>query len=255
MSSTSTPNPSASRSPAASVAGALAQDLTGYAVFWAAIVAVLVVAVATLESGFGTSTVDSSLWQAVGSLVRWVVLVGGVIVTRSYVPLYVAHGVSRRHVLRGTAPVLLGLTVVLGVATAVGFAVEGLIFGALGWEHRLPDESNRFLYDSPDQYGLIVVGTAAAYLGYLVTGAIAGSAFSRWGPAGAFLLPVAVLPVSVAELSAGGGWAAEVSGIDIGLPAPTALAVTALACAAGAAVVAVILRAIPLDNDNVAWWR
>jgi hypothetical protein len=237
------------------VAGALATDLLGYAVFWLGIVLVFMVAGMVVIPRVGT--VDFSLWQGALGFLRWVVLAGGFMVARSYMPLFVAHGITRRHVLVGAAPVVLGLAVAIGAVVAAGFAAEGAVYGVLGWPQRISGDGSRFLYEQPDQYGLIFVGSACSVLAYLLSGALIGASYTRWGGVlGTLFLPVSFLPALVVEVASGGGW---FGGPEVGegwvQSLPVVVALTALVGLAGGAVVAAILRDIPLDNDNVAWWR
>jgi hypothetical protein len=235
------------------VARAFAGDLAAYAVFWAPIAVTGAVAIAVFVAN--TGSVDASIWVGVHSFTRWLLLVGGIMAARNYVPLFVAHGISRRQVLAGMWPVVAGLAVLLGLASGVAFAVEGLAFDALGWPHVLSDEGDRFVFDRPDDYLVIVPTMAIADLAYLVTGALIGATYTRTGGLfGTLLLPLSVLPVVVVELTAG-GWLAGVHEGPAELPAALALALALAACVLGGLGASLALRDVQLDNDNVAWWR
>jgi hypothetical protein len=239
-------------SPHRRVARCFAGDMAAYTVFWVPIVVVVTVAVGVLIAR--TGTVDASLWQGVHGFTRWLLVGGGFIAARHYLPMFVAHGISRRHILAGIWPVMAGLAVVLGVATGVAFAVEGVVFDALGWNHVISDEGNRFLYQRPDQYTLIIPATAIADLSYLVTGTLIGATYARGGVVGTLLLPVSVLPALVTEVT-GGGWLLDDALASTDLPVAAGLAAGLAACALGAVGATLALRNVELDNDNVAWWR
>jgi hypothetical protein len=175
---------------------------------------------------------------------------------RGHIPRFVANGIARRDTLTGIWPLLLGVAAGVALLTAVLYAVEGVVFGAYGWEHTLVPGN---LYVRPDQYALIAVSSVCVNVGCLVTGVLLALGFARWDVLRGFLFaPVALVPGALAMTCA--SMNLFVTHLPAGFPGGHWPTVAALAVAVPASVVGILAspalaRGITLDNGNLAWWR
>jgi hypothetical protein len=144
-------------------------------------------------------------WGIGTQLVRWFVGVMGGFVTARYLPLYVAHGWTRRDAARQTAVSTASLALVVAVLVTVGFALEGLVYRLAGWPQALDGDH---LFSSADQYGWILAEHALVLLVWIAAGALIGATVPH-GLGTAVTLPaifVAGGAVVVAEVVIGTGY-------------------------------------------------
>jgi hypothetical protein len=167
-----------------------------------------------------------SLWLVIaGAAAKYWLGVIGVLLVSLHLRQFVANGVTRHDFLAGTALAGLLVTVLFALAVPLGHGAEQLLMGLGG--------------PLPPQYPTTSFGTGLrefghilpASLAFLVTGAAASAGFYRFGAwTGLALLPLAVLPVGVAEALLGvdehGGF--DVRFLPYAAAALVTLAVTAL---------------------------
>jgi hypothetical protein len=243
--------------PAARVAFVLAGDLAMYALTWTGIVAGLYAFNMVINTTIGESR-DSSLWDVGVLVVRYALLAGGIVVARSYVPVFVVHGITRRDSYTGGVPVALGLAVLVALGATLVFWFESIGYEAAGWPHDMAGRDAYRIYDALDQYGLVLVELLAVSVAHIVSGLLIGSAMERWGDAGGLFIPVAVLPAAITEMVLGAGivgmWLVDLTGIES--PAPgVAVAISAVVVAAGVAGIRLLTRDAPVDGQHLTWWR
>ena len=167
-----------------------------------------------------------SLWLVIaGASAKYWLGVVGVLLVTLHLRQFVANGITRHDFLAGTAIAGLLAAVLLAAVVPLGHGAEQLLMGLGG--------------PLPPRYPTTSFGTALrefghilpASLAFLVTGAAASAGFYRFGAWGGLaLLPLAVLPVVVAEALLGvdehGGF--DVRFVPYAAAALITLAVTAL---------------------------
>jgi hypothetical protein len=205
------------------------------------IVAVLTVGVAT----FGTIT--ASVWDPAAMFLRWVALGYGLYLTNGLLPMYVAHGQTRRAFLVQVAVFLVVTAAVLAVLVGVGYFLEGILYRAMDWPQAV--RPNR-AFSSPGQFPLVFAAYWVMFLVWTFTGAFLAAAFYRPGGWGVVAAPLALVLVSASGLAFGlnglpfvGRFldAAEVS-------RPLSLALSGGSLLLGLAMTWVIVRDIPIRN-------
>lgn len=194
-------------------------------------------------------------WGVGTQLVRWFVGAIGVYLTAIYLPLYVAHGRTRRDTAVDSA-LFAGIYVALvAVLVAVGFAIEGLVYRIADWPQTL---DHVHLFDAPDQYHLVLLEFAVVLAVWVAAGAMLGAGFYRHGGLGMALIPVGLAAVPVTEAGTGPGTAGpffygspppllDAVGLSSGPASPLAAVVTSLlVCAVLGAVTWPIVRDVPI---------
>ncbi|MFI0419954.1 hypothetical protein [Spongiactinospora sp. 9N601] len=156
-----------------------------YAIF---VVVVMGVAVAIGVLG----DLESSVWERAVQAARWYVLVIGITVVRLYLPVYVAHGRTRREFAGQAAVFTLLFAPAVSALTALGYLLEGLVYRLGGWPHQIAD---RHLFGGPGQVPLVLAEYWAQYLVWVSAGVLLGAAFYRLSVGGVLLIPVAAVPV------------------------------------------------------------
>ncbi|GGI08224.1 hypothetical protein [Egicoccus halophilus] len=144
--------------------------------------------------------ITTSGWQVGTQIARWFVGAIGVYLTAVYLPLYVAHGRTRRE----TAVQLAGFGVVYvvlaGVLITAGYALETLVYALAGWEQGVePTTFVTAATDHPRLLGQYLVLFAVWH----AAGGLLGAAFYRGGGHGALALVPAVGAVIGIEWAAG----------------------------------------------------
>jgi hypothetical protein len=126
--------------------------------------------------------IDRSVWEEAGGIVRFFAAgVVGWLVYR-YLPVYVAHGVTRREFMKKLTVFTVVLSALLGALAALGFALERLVFSVADWPQELTDEH---VFDSATELPTILLAFWLAFLVWTAVGAIIGAAIYRqddgWG--------------------------------------------------------------------------
>lgn len=159
---------------------------------------VITVVVTLVVSAF----VDVSIsgWDMATQLTRWYAGGAGVYLTAVYLPLYIAHGHTRRAFLTQLPGSIVAMVVTLGALVAVGYLVEHVVYRAAGWEQGLTQDH---LFNSTTEVGLVFAEFSLLLLVYLVGGALAGAAFYRHAALGTVLIPVLLAAAGVSEAVTG----------------------------------------------------
>ncbi|OLB74005.1 MAG: hypothetical protein AUI14_24720 [Actinobacteria bacterium 13_2_20CM_2_71_6] len=204
--------------------------------------AIFAVVYAGLNIGFGlTHGVNTSVWQLSGGQVpRYFLSAVGILLTMLRLPVYVAHGVTRRQVILGGSVFAVLICALWTALTLLGYGIEYAVVVP-----RLP------LYPvSLGQVPGLGVVVFLLDLAYLYSGWLLGSLFYRFGVrAGILLTPVAVLPSVGAEFALNVDWNSQPLHFALGNGAPALLAslLLGLVCVAvGAAAVYAVLRTVPI---------
>lgn len=145
--------------------------------------------------------IRSSGWERASQLPRWYAGAIGVYMTALYLPVYIAHGRTRREFLNQAPVAILVTTTVLATLMAIGFAIENLAYRMAGWPQTL---SSTHLFESPTEFGLVVLEFWLAFVVWMVAGTFLGASFYRNPLLGFLMLPVALLAATLVEGSLGG---------------------------------------------------
>ncbi len=229
----------------------LRDDALGILLLWsgfAAFVFALVFAVAAFRP------IELSGWETASQIPRWFAGGMGIYMTAVYLPLYIAHGFTRRESMRQLTVATAGSITLLAVLMTLGYAIERGIYAVAGWPQELVQSH---LFDHASNYPLILLEFLLLFTVWAAAGAFAGSAIYRNPAYGLFAVPVglAMVVVSEAALNPGflefvtaiGGWlGVEADGVSV-----TASLVITLGCLALATPATwLLVRDLPLRNQQ-----
>ncbi|MCC5947838.1 MAG: hypothetical protein JJT89_05225 [Nitriliruptoraceae bacterium] len=198
-------------------------------------------------------TIEVSGWEVGSQLPRWFVAGMGVYLATVYLPLYIAHGYTRRESARqlalsgaATIPLLAGLM-------TLGYAIERAIYTAAGWPQQL---QQAHLFDQPTQYPLVYLEFLLLFTVWGVAGAFVGAAIYRHPGNGLFAIPIGLAMLGLAETALSPGAFEFLAGLvgPIGAPAGGSVVVST-AIALGCASVALpatwlVIRDLPMRNQE-----
>lgn len=189
------------------------------------------------------SQIRVSGWSHMAPLLVWLGGFWGAYLVAARLPLFIAHGRSRRSFAVGAAAAAVPVALLAGALATAGFAVESLVYGLMGWPWRLEPF---LLLPAADHYPLIFASYTLAALVAIPTGAMLAAAFSRSGWLGLLLLPGVLLLVAMARAALYGEFR-----YLFGLSMPQTAVGQALFVCTGVAVAAaaatwVLIRNVPL---------
>ena len=153
--------------------------------------------------------VTESIWENAGQWPHWVLFSLATGLVSLYLPIAVAHGVTRRAAFRALAVTAVTVTLSWAACMVAGQLAERLIYHWLDWPDVL---TGSHLFTSGSHFtGADVLPMFADYgllfLGYAATGALVGAAYFRLGGRlGTVVLPLTLLPVVVIEALLSTGW-------------------------------------------------
>lgn len=185
----------------------IARDvLVDYLKWFAGIWLIAIVITSTIISVvayLGTPT--TSIVDFVLSAPRYWLFVVGLLFTNAWLGPYVACGVTRRDFAIGG--VLAGLAASLTAAAmlAVTIFAEGRLYAAAGWKL---DYESPHLFDSPDQWGLLLVEFCLVFGAHFFAGWALGTLFYRYGAWATFAAVPVFAMATGTEVALGTGWAA-----------------------------------------------
>jgi flagellar biosynthesis protein FliQ len=156
------------------------------------VVTVITVGVAT----FGA--VSQSAWETASQLPRWYALITAVSLVREYMPLYVAHGQTRRQFGAQAAVTVALFAPFLSALMVAGYLLETVLYGLMGWPQVLTDPH---LFSEPTQVPLVFAEHVVEFLAWMVAGAFVGAGFYRWQVGGLFTIPFGGGLILLAEFS------------------------------------------------------
>ena len=231
------------------MAGLLGGHLFFYFLIWVGIGVALLTANLIASGVWGD--VDGSVWDGQSSVFQYAILAGGIMVVTGYVPIMVAQGVTRRAAADGSLVAVAGLAVAAALATTLAYGVEHVVFAVNDWPHVLGGTRELHIYDSPDQYGLILVEVLALYATHVVAGMVIGAGFFRFGWVWGipYLLGGVALAV-VGEFLVASGFAGVRVGDALGLDAPpvgVGVAGVVALVAVGAVTARRVIRGLPVE--------
>jgi hypothetical protein len=222
----------------------LATHLPFLALCWAVFAAAVLVLTFAIDL---STTITRSVWDPAATVVRWFALGYGVYFVYRMLPVYVAHGRTRREFLRAMAVFVPAAAAVVAALLTLGLALEGVLYRVMGWTHRVGPER---LFDAPDQLPLVLGSYWAMLVIWTTIGLLLGAGFYRSGGSELVVILLALAMVVVT------GYGIGVSGLPfVGAVVDVAdlpLAGTAALCLAGlvpgAAVTWALVRDLPIRN-------
>jgi hypothetical protein len=159
---------------------------------------VVVALIATGVAIFGT--LEGSAWEVAAQFPRWYALFIGVALMREFLPLYIAHGQTRREFGAQAAVTVSLFAAFLAVLLVAGYLLESLIYRMADLD---PSLSRTHLFAEPTQVHLVFLEYLIRFLTWTVAGALMGAAFYRWEGGGLLSLPVGVAMILVGEEAVG----------------------------------------------------
>lgn len=167
---------------------------------------VLTVAITLLASIF--VDVRISGWDLPAGLSRWYAGGVGVYLTAVFLPLYVAHGRTRREFLAAAPVVVAVVAVLLSATVTLGYVLESVLYGVAGWPQGLTGWSEPLVSEiDASVTTFVTIGSRHLLLMtvWLVGGALAGAAFYRQTSLGLATIPLLLVVAGVTEAAVGGG--------------------------------------------------
>ncbi|MEZ0075099.1 hypothetical protein [Planotetraspora sp. GP83] len=195
---------------------------------------------------FGTLT--GSVWESATQLTRWFALFIGVGLVREFLPLYIAHGQTRRQFGAQAAVTVTLFAPFLSALITAGYLLEKVLYGLAGWPHVL---GRSHLFTEPAQVPLVFAEYLIEFLVWIVAGAFIGAGFYRWGGGGLLTIPVGVGLVVLANAAVGTDLRLPfIRNIGLDLPQSPAMTVgVALGMfLLGLALTWAVIRDVPLRN-------
>lgn len=171
----------------------LHQDLGAMLWIWA-IFLVLVLILTGVVSAF--RTIEVSGWEIAGQIPRWYLGAVGVYLTSVHLPLYVAHGYTRRESFRQLAVVGAIIVAIAAVLMTLGFVVERLVYAIAGWPQAI---GNPHLFADAAAYPAILLEFVLVFAIWAVGGSFVGASFYRSPTLGMLSIPVGIAGLIVAE--------------------------------------------------------
>lgn len=216
-----------------------------FAWFIAVTMAIIAVTAAALA---GTGLLDASVWgNTAAGQPRYFLLAMGVLLVSTHLPVYVAHGVTRRVFALAALAFATAVAFAFSVWAMLGFGVEHLILADLGLLGGLAEP---YPVQSIGAGLRLMLELTLVDLVYVCCGWLIGSLYYRFGGwTGTLLLPPAVIPVLVAEGGFGEKWLGTVIVAVTGLKPPpygVGLLIALAAVAVTMAAIHILTRSIPL---------
>jgi hypothetical protein len=230
----------------------LRDDALGVVLLWAGF-AVFIFAVVFTVAPF--RPIEVSGWETGSQVPRWFAGGVGIYLTAVYLPLYIAHGFTRREIARQLLVATAGTIAIMAGLMTLGYAIERVIYAVAGWPQTLLQSH---LFDTASNYPLVYLEFLLLFAVWVAAGAFVGAAIYRNPANGLFAIPIAIVMIGVAESALSPGFFEVITAFAgwLGL-APDGVSVTAsLLVTAGCLAVGLpgawwFVRDMPLRNQRV----
>jgi len=153
-----------------------------WAGFW------LLVTAVTVVLGL-TGRLTQSAWEVASQLPRWYALFVGVALVREFLPMYLAHGQTRRRFAVDGAITVTLFAPFLAALLTVSYLLESVLYGLAGWPQAL---TRPHLFTEPTQVPLVFAEYLLEFAAWIPAGAFMGAAFYRFRGNGLLSVPVGV---------------------------------------------------------------
>ncbi|GII00784.1 hypothetical protein [Planobispora takensis] len=224
----------------------LASQLFFAGLVWAAFYAVVTLITVGIAV-FGTLT--NSVWESATQVPRWFALFAGVAMIREFLPLYIAHGQTRRQFGAQAAVTVALYAPALSALLVLGYLLETLLYNVAGWPQEL---ARPHLFASPTDVPLVFLEYLVEFLAWIVAGTFMAAAFYRWQGGGLLSIPLGIGLVVLGEAAIGTELRLPFIRFPLGVVStPTVLTVLAggVGCSLlGLAMTWSIIRDVPLRN-------
>ncbi len=215
---------------------------------WGVLLGLVTVVVAGVAI-FGDVT--ESAWEKGAQAPRWYALFVGVALVNEFLPMYVAHGQTRRQFGAQAAVTVALFAPFLSALIVLGYLVEAGAYHLIGWEQVL---DRAHLFTEPTQLHLVFLEYLLEFLVWIVVGAFIGAGFYRWQAGGLLAIPVGVGLIVPTQGMLGGELDLPVIGRMLdqlptqAQPVPVTLGVALLTFLVGLALTWAVIRDVPLRN-------
>ncbi|GAA2356256.1 hypothetical protein [Nonomuraea africana] len=192
---------------------------------------------------------DESVWEKAVQLTRWYALFVGVALVTEFLPLFIAHGQSRRQFGFQAAVTIAVFAPFLAFLLVISFLLEALLYGLTGWTWAL---GQAHLFTAPTQAPMIFLEYTVMFVAWLVAGVLVSAAFYRWQGGGLLAIIPAAVMVLFVQSTIGDKMPLPFITFQLGFNLPDS-ALGAVLAAAGTFVVGLgltwlIIRDVPLRN-------
>jgi hypothetical protein len=190
---------------------------------------------------------DRSVWDPAVSVARWFALGYGVYLVHRLLPVYVAHGRTRREFAASVAVFLVAASAMVAALLAIGLALERVLYRAMDWPHQVDAER---LYDAAGPYPLVFASYWALMLTWAAMGLLLGAGFYRSNGTELVAIALALAMVVVTGYAIGfDGLPLVGSVVDLArLPLAGTLALCLAGLLPGVAVTWALVRDIPIRS-------
>lgn len=226
----------------------LAANVWFAGMLWAGFV-VVVALIAAVVAVFGD--LNTSAWEPASQLPRWYALFAGVALIREFLPMYIAHGQTRREFGLQAAVTTVLFAPFLSTLVVLGYLMETGIYHLADLPQRI---GRPHLFTEPTQVHLVFAEYLVEFLAWLIAGTLIGAAYYRWEANGlVFTIPLGIGIVVLAKATVGTDLPLPVIENRLSLDLsgqPVLSAVIGVATLLGAlALTWSIIRDLPLRND------
>jgi hypothetical protein len=193
------------------------------------------------------TTISWSVWDPAASFVRWFAFGYGLYFINRMLPVYLAHGRTRREFAGSMALFVLVAAAVVAALLTVGFVLEAALYRFMEWPHRIEPER---LFDAPDQYPLVFLSYWAMLVIWMTIGLLLAAGFYRSGGNELVVIVLALAMVVVTGYGIGfSGLPFIGTVVDVAdVPLAGSLAIWLAGLLPGAAVTWALVRDIPIRN-------
>lgn len=228
----------------------LAGTLTVGVWYWP-VIALAAVVIALIQ--WRIDALDGSTVQYVVGSTRWFAFSLGVIIPQALMRVHLTAGGTRRSLVNGLGLGAMWVGVAFGLASAILYAIEQVVWNLLGWEW----DRGLGLAENAGLVGFVVntTGEGLVALAYFLTGAAVAAAFNRCGPWRGLLILLGLgLPAVAADIALYAGPASALAewmfGLDGPMPAVGSLLVLTAIALVIHVVTRLLLRDIPVKPSN-----
>jgi hypothetical protein len=221
--------------------------------FWAIAIPIFVgIGVGMAMSGH----LDQSTWETaeLGGA-KYFPFVVGIMITPTMLPLFVAHGVTRRSFSLGAAAFLALYSGVFALIVTAGYGIEYVFYSAYHLPIKLVAPH---MFSSTAQLPLVLAEALLVLMAHMTSGLLIGSGFYRlgWWFGLLFLIP-AILPALAADVLLFTGWeGAALHALGIGHPPnPVAVPIVVALIAAGMAANLPLVRSVAIGRSSAGRYQ
>ncbi|MCK2239182.1 MULTISPECIES: hypothetical protein [unclassified Crossiella] len=187
-------------------------------------------------------TVSLSVWDNAVQVALWFAFGFTAWLLYTYLPVYVANGITRREFTARVAGFVGVLAAVLAVLTAAGYLAEGGVYALAGWPQMLAPQR---YFTAATEVPTVLLTQFLAFGAFSAVGALVGSSFYRDPALGLGSLPVGLAVLYLANIVSG-TWVAASVGLS-----PFDRLPLAVAAPAGVALIALVLGGVWLLLRNI----